>query len=111
MNETPDELVLRTIVQNMVDRPEAVRVERSTDEQGVLLSLHVDPSDMGKVIGIAGATAKAIRAILRCVGMRNNARVNMKIIEPEGSAYSMRTAPAPVKEKVPLEDIDKHIDL
>lgn len=51
---------------------------------GVLLTLDVHAEDMGKVIGRKGATAKAIRTLLRVVGMKNYARVNMKILEPEG---------------------------
>jgi hypothetical protein len=51
---------------------------------GVLLTLSVNPADMGKVIGRMGNTAKAIRTLLRVVGMKNNARVNLKINEPEG---------------------------
>jgi hypothetical protein len=51
---------------------------------GVLLELSVSPEDMGKVIGKAGATAKSIRTLLRVLGSRNDARVNLKIVEPEG---------------------------
>ncbi len=40
---------------------------------------------MGTVVGRSGNTAKAIRTLLRVVGMKNNARVNLKILEPEGS--------------------------
>jgi predicted RNA-binding protein Jag len=55
---------------------------------GVLLSLDVHPDDMGKIIGRSGNTAKAIRILLRVVGMKNNARVNLKINEPEGGRKS-----------------------
>ena len=51
---------------------------------GVLITLDVNPADMGKIIGRSGNTAKAIRTLLRVVGMKNNARVNLKINEPEG---------------------------
>jgi predicted RNA-binding protein YlqC (UPF0109 family) len=77
----PSEYVVKTLV----DNPNDVKVVRTVDEMGVLLSLGVHPEDMGKVIGRQGNTAKAIRILLRVVGMKNNARVNLKINEPEGS--------------------------
>lgn len=83
---------LEHVVKNLVDNPDAVKVTRTVDEMGVLLTLDVHPEDMGKVIGRKGATAKAIRTLLRVVGMKNNARVNMKILEPEGG---MRSSEAP----------------
>ena len=60
------------------------KINRTVDEMGVLMTLSVNPVDMGKVIGRSGNTAKAIRTLLRVVGMKNNARVNLKINEPEG---------------------------
>ncbi len=71
-------------VKALVDNPDDVKIGRTVDEMGVLLSLDVNPADMGKVIGRSGNTAKAIRTLLRVVGMKNNARVNLKINEPEG---------------------------
>lgn len=76
---------LEFLVKAIVDNPDAVKIERKVDEMGVLLSLKVDPKDMGQVIGRQGATAKSIRSLLRIVGVKNNARVNLKIEEPEGS--------------------------
>ncbi|MDD3487445.1 MAG: KH domain-containing protein [Candidatus Moranbacteria bacterium] len=73
------------VVKALVDNPDAVKTERNIDERGVLITLDVDPKDMGMVIGREGATAKAIRTLLRVVGAKNNARVNLKINEPEGS--------------------------
>lgn len=80
-----DAQFLDVVIKMLVDKPEAVKIERTVDEMGVLLTLKVDPQDMGKVIGRSGNTAKAIRTLLRVVGMKNNARVNLKIEEPEGS--------------------------
>ena len=80
-----DKLFLETVIKALVDNPDDVKVERKVDEMGVLLTLDINPSDMGKVIGKEGATAKALRTILRVVGMKNNARVNLKINEPQGS--------------------------
>ncbi len=83
-NEKDREFV-EYVVKMLVDKPEAVKVERKIDEMGVLITLDVDPADMGMVIGREGMTAKALRTLLRVIGARNNARVNLKINEPEGS--------------------------
>ena len=80
-----DKDFVEMIIKEIVNKPEAVKVVRTVDELGVLLSVKVDPEDMGLLIGRAGSTAKAIRTLARIVGMRNNARVNLKIEEPEGS--------------------------
>jgi predicted RNA-binding protein YlqC (UPF0109 family) len=72
-------------VKMLVDNPDDVKVERKIDEMGVLITLDVNPNDMGMVIGREGMTAKALRTLLRVIGARNNARVNLKINEPEGS--------------------------
>ena len=77
---------LEYVVKALVDNPNDVKIERTVDEMGVLLKLSINPADMGKVIGRMGNTAKAIRTLLRVVGMKNNARVNLKINEPEGGA-------------------------
>lgn len=80
-----DQQFLEYVVKALVDNPDDVKINRTVDEMGVLLTLSVHKDDMGKVIGRSGATAKAIRTILRVVGMKNDARVNLKIDEPEGS--------------------------
>ncbi len=80
-----DQKFLDYVVKSLVDNPDDVKINRTVDEMGVLLSLSVHKDDMGKIIGRSGATAKAIRTILRVVGMKNEARVNLKIEEPEGS--------------------------
>ena len=85
-----DQQFLEYVVKALADRPEDVKVKRTVDEMGVLLTLSVHKDDMGKIIGRSGATAKAIRTILRVVGMKNEARVNLKIEEPEGSERGFR---------------------
>ena len=80
------------IVKSIVDHPDDVVLERNIDEMGVLITLTVNPEDMGQIIGRSGATAKSIRTLLRVIGARNNARVNLKINEPEGGTGG---APAP----------------
>ncbi len=79
-----DQEFLEFVVKGLVEHPEAVKIGRSVDEMGVLLTLDLHPEDMGKVIGRSGNTAKAIRTLLRVVGMKHNARVNLKINEPPG---------------------------
>src|SRR3989338_230215 len=83
-----DQEFLEFVVKSLVDKPDSVKVTRNVDEMGVLLTLDVDAADMGTVIGRGGATAKAIRSLLRVVGLRHNARVNLKIREPEGGRRS-----------------------
>ncbi|MSR87852.1 MAG: KH domain-containing protein [Candidatus Zambryskibacteria bacterium] len=73
---------LEYVVKALVNYPEDVKIKRTVDEMGVLMTLDVHPEDMGKVIGRSGNTAKAIRILLRIVGMKNNARINLKINEP-----------------------------
>lgn len=83
-----DQEFLEYVIKSLVDNPDDVKVARQVDEMGVLLTLDVNAADMGKVIGRSGNTAKAIRILLRVVGMKNNARVNLKINEPEGGMMS-----------------------
>ena len=73
------------IVKQIVDHPDDVEVTRTVDEMGVLITLKVHAEDMGKIIGKNGQTAKSLRVLLRVIGSRNNARVNLKIVEPAGS--------------------------
>jgi len=80
-----DKEFVEHIIKEIVDYPDDVQVDRKVDEMGVLISLTVNPQDMGQVVGKQGSTAKSIRTLLRVIGAKNNARVNFKIIEPEGS--------------------------
>lgn len=88
MAEDQDREFVEFVIKSIVNNPEAVEVKRTVDELGVLLSVKVDPKDMGLLIGRSGSTAKAIRILARIVGMRNNARVNLRIEEPEGGRLS-----------------------
>lgn len=87
-----DAKFLEFVVKGLVDNPADVKIKRTVDEMGVLLTLEVNMADMGKIIGRSGNTAKAIRTLLRVVGMKNNARVNLKINEPEGGTRSSPTS-------------------
>lgn len=90
MAKERDEQFLELVVTSLVDNPDDVKITRTVDEMGVLLTLDIHPDDMGKIIGRSGNTAKAIRTLLRVVGLRNNARINLKINEPEGSTRAPR---------------------
>ncbi len=81
-----DKEFLEYVIKALVEFPNDVKISRSVDEMGVLISLSVNQADMGKIIGRQGNTAKAIRTLLRVIGMKNNARVNLKINEPDGSS-------------------------
>ncbi|MBI3255688.1 MAG: KH domain-containing protein [Candidatus Andersenbacteria bacterium] len=98
MDDRPshDQEFVEYVVKSIVDHPDDVKLERTIDEMGVLITLSVNPEDMGQIIGRQGATAKSIRTLLRVIGARNNARVNLKVKEPEGSTRGQKNAsPAP----------------
>ena len=80
---TIDQQFIEYIVKTLVNKPEAVKIERTTDDRGVLLSLSVDPEDLGRVIGREGRTAQALRSLLRALGMKNDARYNLKIVSDD----------------------------
>lgn len=93
--EAKDQEFLEYLVKSIVDKPEEVKVDRKVDEMGVLLTLKVAPTDMSQIIGREGSTAKAIRSLLRIVGVKNHARINLKIEEPEGSTRFNRSENRP----------------
>ena len=76
-----DEQFVDYVVKSLVNKPDAVKVDRRIDEKGVLLELTVDPEDLGRVIGKRGATAQSIRTLLRALGTKNDARYNLKIVD------------------------------
>lgn len=86
-----DQAFLEYAIKALVDHPESVETTRTIDQMGVLLTLVVHPDDMGKIIGKSGKTAEALRILLRVVGMKGNARVNLKINEPVGGKREQET--------------------
>ncbi|MEI7425317.1 MAG: KH domain-containing protein [Candidatus Moraniibacteriota bacterium] len=105
--QVTDKEFVEYVVKQVVNNPDDVKVERKIDEMGVLITLDVNPEDMGMIIGREGATAKALRTLLRVIGARNNARVNLKINEPEGSERKPREDREP---REPREEVRKSID-
>ena len=96
---TIDQQFVEYIVKTLVNNPEKVAVERKIDEKGVLLSLTVDPSDVGRVIGKRGVTAQAIRVMLRALGTKQDARYNLKIINTDDEGGVHDDEPTEVKEE------------
>ena len=80
---TIDQQFVEYIVKNLVENPEDVKVERTIDEKGVLLTLIVNKEDLGRIIGRRGATAQSLRALLRALALKNNAHYNLKISDGE----------------------------
>ena len=81
---TIDQQFVEYIVKTLVNNPDKVSIDRTIDEKGVLLSLEVDPEDVGRIIGRRGATAQSIRTLLRALGTKNDARYNLKIVNNDG---------------------------
>ena len=123
-----DQEFVEYVVKAIVDHPEKVEIKRTVDERGVLLELVVDPEDMGKIIGKSGATAKSIRTLLRVLGAKNDARFNLKIVEPEGGNGGHRESASdvapeetreevadapnePAPEEAPVDDTNKADDI
>ncbi len=105
-----DQTFLEYVIKALVDNPDQVKVARSVDEMGVLLTLEVSAADMGKIIGRQGNTAKSIRTLLRVVGMKNNSRVNLKINEPVGGLRSAEMMNATVGDMKAAEKASKSVD-
>ena len=95
---TIDQQFVEYIVKTLVNNPDKVSVERKIDEKGVLLSLTVDPEDVGRVIGRRGATAQSIRVLLRALGTKQDARYNLKIVNTDEEGEERPTRKAPKKE-------------
>ncbi len=105
--KSQDQEFVEFVVKGIVSNPNDVKVDRKVDEMGVLLTLNVNSEDMGVLIGRNGSTARALRTLIRIVGLRNNARVNLKIEEPEGG---QRSAAPDEKDKEEKKDVDKVVE-
>ena len=122
---TIDQQFVEYIVKTLVNNPDKVEIERSIDEKGVLLSLTVDPEDVGRVIGRRGATAQSIRTLLRALGTKNDARYNLKIVNDDAAPRAPRedrheeySAPAAddsftseeAAEEAPAEEVEEVVE-
>lgn len=103
---TIDQQFVEYIVKSLVGNPDAVSIERSVDEKGVLLELSVDGEDLGRVIGKRGATAQSLRTLLRALGTKNEARYNLKIIDTGGPGGPHRDDSAAPAAATPTDDAD-----
>ncbi len=109
---TIDQQFVEYIVKTLVNAPDKVEIDRKIDEKGVLLSLSVDPEDVGRVIGRRGATAQSIRTLLRALGTKNDARYNLKIVNgDEDMAKAEPSAPAEeISQGTPAAESDEDSD-
>ena len=105
---TIDQQFVEYIVKTLVNNPDKVNIDRAIDEKGVLLSLSVDPEDVGRVIGRRGATAQSIRTLLRALGTKNDARYNLKIVNTDDNA-SLETTGEPTTART-VEDYNDSSD-
>ena len=110
---TIDQQFVEYIVKTLVNNPDKVAVERKIDEKGVLLSLTVDPSDVGRVIGKRGVTAQAIRVLLRALGTKQDARYNLKIVNTDEDGNPLREEKSeekPAKKEEVVEEVDEEVE-
>ena len=116
MSSSIDEQFIDYIVKSLVSNPDAVKIERTIDEKGVLLELTVDPEDLGRVIGKRGATAQSLRTLLRALGTKNDARYNLKIVDngvpkPKDDSRDDKPKASKKPEAVPTEAVAESQDL
>ena len=107
---TIDQQFVEYIVKTLVNNPDKVVVDRKIDEKGVLLSLTVDPEDVGRVIGKRGVTAQSIRMLLRALGTKQDARYNLKIVNTDEGGEKTHKESAPdddVKDEVPATEVEE----
>jgi predicted RNA-binding protein YlqC (UPF0109 family) len=100
-----DQQFVEYVVKSLVNHPDDVTTDRKVDEQGVLITLHVNPEDMGYVIGKEGKTAQALRILLRTVGAKMNLKVHLRIYEPEGAKAGREADTSDPLDTSALDDI------
>lgn len=101
-----DQQFVEYIIKSLVSHPDDVVVERQIDEKGVLLTLTVNPEDLGRVIGKRGATAQSLRTLLRALGTKNDARYNLKIVNNDDYQPTAR----PVENQLEQESVEEAHD-
>lgn len=105
MADTIDEQFVEYIAKTLVENPDAVTIDRTIDERGVLLQLHVAPEDLGRVIGRGGSTAKSIRTLLRALSVKNDARYNLKIVDSGEGAGAAEVEDVEASEEEPATQL------
>ena len=103
---TIDQQFVEYIVKSLVEHSDDVVVDRIVDEKGVLLTLTVNPEDLGRVIGRRGTTAQSLRTLLRALGTKNSARYNLKIVNNDNPSEVV----AEVSSDEPVEDVEISTD-
>jgi hypothetical protein len=78
-----DQKFLKEVVSMLVDHPKDLKISREVDERGVLLTVDVNPEDLGMLIGKQGRNISALRHLVRMVGFQSKAFVNVKLNQPE----------------------------
>ena len=107
-NKISEKLFIEYIIKSLVGHPEDVVVERIIDEKGVLLTLTVNPEDLGRVIGKRGGTAQSLRTLLRALGTKNDARYNLKIVNNDDGGYSGQSSSSSSGTR--SDDSDEYVD-
>jgi predicted RNA-binding protein YlqC (UPF0109 family) len=107
---TIDQQFVEYIVKSLVGFPDDVVVERIIDEKGVLLTLTVNPDDLGRVIGKRGVTAQSLRTLLRALGTKNDARYNLKIINNDEERENYTAASDDLGDEAVNNSTDKPVD-
>lgn len=109
--EASDKEFVQFIVENLVNHPDEVGITRSVDEMGVLISVSVHADDMGIIIGKDGRNARALRTLARIVGAKNDARVNLRIEEPEdGERSSSSSDSSDSEDEEEADDVDDAVE-
>ena len=107
---TIDQQFVEYIVKTLVNNPDKVSIDRTIDEKGVLLSLEVDPEDVGRIIGRRGATAQSIRTLLRALGTKNDARYNLKIVNNDGYEPAKHSDAAPAEAEETVDEPESEVE-
>ncbi|HRQ86768.1 MAG TPA: KH domain-containing protein [Candidatus Saccharibacteria bacterium] len=107
---TIDQQFIEYIVKSVVGHPDDVAVDRVIDEKGVLLTLTVNPEDLGRVIGKRGITAQSLRTLLRALGTKNDARYNLKIVNNDDGEFSAKPVSSDTSEEVVENESEEVVD-
>lgn len=107
---TIDQQFVEYIVKSLVGFPDDVVVERVIDEKGVLLTLTVNPDDLGRVIGKRGVTAQSLRTLLRALGTKNDARYNLKIVNNDDERENYTVSSDDLSDEPVKNSTDEPVD-